>query len=326
VRDRSVAEFADGDLAAADLLILVDSGSLGRRQHEAVRTWLTAGGAVLVLAGDPTQAGEVETSLLPLLGLGGAPVFRTRPPADAERARIVDPGHPILADLGADALATLGEAAWTRYFAVEEGDSRVLLATASGAPLLCEGEAGAGRWALLPFDLLPEATDLALNPVFLPLVQRLAATLAWLGPGQSRGSIDVGEPVSLRLRPGRGVDAGQLRLLAPPDGRVRPAALSWQGEAPVVSGEPSRQAGIYAFVAGDDTVGLVAAAVPAAESGTASITADQLSRRLALPAVDLRGATGEGLQRALAGRDLAPWFIVAALLLLAVELFVGRRV
>jgi hypothetical protein len=326
VRDRARGEFADGDLASADMLILVDTGALGRHELDAVRTWLVGGGAVLVLAGDPTQASDLETSLLPLLGLRGGAAFRTRDVADAERARIVDPGHPILADLGADALATLGEATWKRYFAVAEGDARVLLAAAGGAPLLCEGEAGAGRWALMPFDLVPEATDLATNPVFLPLVQRLVATLAWLGPGQARGSIDVGEPVSLRLRPGRGVDAGQLRLLAPPDGRVRPAVLTWQGEVPVISGEASRRAGIYAFVDGADTLGLVAAAVPAAESVAATLTPAQLAARLALPAVDLRGATGAGLQRALAGRDLAPWFIVAALLLLAAELFVGRRV
>ncbi len=326
VRDRAVAEFADGDLATADMLILVDAGALGRRQLDAVRAWLVAGGAVLVLAGDPTQSSDLEASLLPLLGLGGGAVFRTREAADAERARLVDPGHPILADLGDDALATLGEATWTRYFAVAEGEARVLLASASGAPLLCEGEAGAGRWALMPFDLMPEATDLATNPVFLPLVQRLVATLVWLGPGRARGAIDVGEPVSLRLRPGRNVDAGQLRLLAPPDGRVRPAALTWQGELPVVRGETSRTAGIYAFVAGDDTLGLVAAAVPAAESEPSALTPAQLAERLAVPAVDLGGASGAGLQRALAGRDLAPWFLVAALVLLAVELFVGRRV
>ncbi len=326
VRDRAVAEFADGDLAAADLLILVDTGPLGRRLQDAVRAWLTSGGALLVLAGDPTQATELETGVLPLLGLPGGAAFRSRDSADAERARIVDPGHPILADLGDEALATLGEASWRRYVAVAEGDARVLLAAASGAPLLCEGEAGAGRWALMPFDLAPESTDLALNPVFLPLVQRLAATLVWLGPGRSRGAVEVGTPLSLRLRPGRGVDAAQLQLLAPPDGRVRPATLTWQGEAPVVGGETSRHAGIYAFVADGDTLGLVAAAVPAAESGGLSLTPAQLADRLALPAVDLRGASGAGLQRALAGRDLAPWFLVAALLLLAVELFVGRRV
>jgi hypothetical protein len=326
VRDRDVAEFADGDLATADLLILVDTGALGRRLQDAARAWLEGGGAVLVLAGDPTQATDLEASLLPLLGLGGNAVLRTRGAGDAERARIVDPGHPILADLGPEALATLGEAAWTRYFAVDEGGARVLLASASGAPLLCEGEAGTGRWALMPFDLQPDATDLALNAVFLPLVQRLAATLTWVGPGRARGAIEVGEPVSLRLRPGSGVDAQQLRLLTPPDGQSRPAALAWQGDVAVVGGEVSRQAGIYAFVSGPDTLGLVAAAVPAAESQKAFLSSGQLAERLAMPTVDLKGATGAGLQRALAGRDLASWFIAAALLLLAVELFVGRRV
>lgn len=326
VRDRAVGAFADGDLAAADLLVLVDASGLGRRQLDATRSWLEGGGAVLVIAGDPTQAADLEGSLLPLLGLGGRATPRVRAAADAERARVVDAGHPILADLGAEALATLGEATWTRYFAVDDAGSRVLLASTAGAPLLCEGEAKDGRWALMPFDLRPEATDLAQNAVFLPLVQRLCATLAWLGPGQARGAIDVGQPVSLRLRPGRGVDAELLRLLAPPDGRVRPAALTWQGAAPVVSGETALAAGIYAFVSGADTLGLVAAAVPAAESRPETLTPEQLAERLAMPAVDLRGATGPDLQRALAGRDLSSWFILAALALLAVELFVGRRV
>ncbi len=99
VRDRAVTEFADGDLAAADMLILVDTGPLGRRLQEAVSAWLRAGGAVLVLAGEATQAADLETSLLPLLGLGGGVVFRSR---DARRRRAradrrsrpSDPGRP----------------------------------------------------------------------------------------------------------------------------------------------------------------------------------------------------------------------------------------
>jgi hypothetical protein len=222
---------------------------------------------------------------------------------------------------------------WWRYFVVDEGEARVVLAAAGGAPLLLEGRQGAGRWALLTSHLRRDATDIMFNPVFLPLVQRLAARLA-VGVGAG-GSVDVGQTPVLQLAPGSlarqsGEMATQLTVRMPPDGVARTAGLSWQGTGPVLAAPTSQRAGLYVFELAGDTLGVVAAGVPAGESEPRVVAADAFAARLRAAGLDrvldLADTGAAGLGRALAGRDLARWLLAAALVLLAFELWLGRRV
>ncbi len=263
---------------------------------------------------------------MPLLGLPRQAVWTVRADDQAERAQVVDPGHPILADLGPGALDALAGARWYRYMAVAEGEARVVLAADSGAPLLLEGERGAGRWALVPFHLRREATDAMLNPVFLPLMQRLAARLARGDAAAS--SVPVGRIPSLRLR--RGDAAAGATVLTPPTGVESPAGLTWQGWTPVLTGPRTERAGLYVFRAGDDTLGVVAAAVPSGESEPRVLTPDELADRLRAAGLaqvlDLGDSDAGGLARALAGRDLTRWLLGLALIGLALEVWLGRSV
>ena len=322
-----------GDLSGVDLLVWVDAGAFGRRLGGTMREWLGGGGGLLLVAGDPAQVDDLREGILPLLDLPGVAEWRTRPLDQGERARIVDPGHPLLAGLGEQALATLTAGRWLRYFAVAEGESRVILAGDAQAPLLLEGELGAGRWALMPFHLRREATDLMLNPLFLPLVQRLAARLA---QGDERAlNQAVGQspvlrlpPASLRLRPQD--SAADLEVLVPGAEAPHPVVLTWQGAVPVLAAPPSKRAGFHVFRAAGDTLGIVAAAVPAAESEPRSWAPAELARRLRTAGlervVDLGAADAAGFNRALVGHDLSRWLLAAALLLLAGELWFGQRV
>ncbi len=321
------------DLAGTDLLVMVDAGAPGRRLGGVLREWLTGGGGLLLLVGDPTLAEELRESVLPVVGLPRQAEWRARAADQAERAREVDPGHPLVADLDETALRGLATIRWHRYFAVAEGEARVVLASDAGAPLLLEGELGAGRWALLPFHLRRDATDLMLHPLFLPLVQRLAARLA--AGSDQEASLDVGRPPVLPLPPERlrlkpGDSAGNIEVLLPPRGRPAPATLTWRGAVPVLVGPPAERAGFHVFRAGGDTLGVVPAVVPAAESEPAVLPPAELGRRLRAAGlgsvVDLGDGGVAGLGRALTGRDLTRGLLAAALLLLAFELWYGQRV
>ncbi|HOX25675.1 MAG TPA: BatA domain-containing protein [Candidatus Krumholzibacteria bacterium] len=334
-RVRSVVadSLLDGDLGGVDLLVLVDTGALGRRLGESLRQWLAGGGAIFVVDGDPEHGPDLGASLLPLVDLPRQAAWTVREDAQAERARVVDPGHPVLAGLGDASLEALGAARWWRYWTLAEGEARVLLAADSGAPLLLEGELDNGRWALLPFHLRRDATDLMLNPLFLPLVQRVAARLAT--GAEPAANLEVGHAPVLRLTPHRlrlrpGATAAQIDVLAPPDGRPGPAALAWHDAVPVLSAPPSERSGFYVFRAAGDTLGAVAVAVPASESEPRVETPDELARRLReaglTQVVDLGQTSAAGFVRALAGRDLARWLLGLALGLLGAELWLGRRV
>ena len=287
----------------------------------------------MLLAGDPAQLDDLRGALLPLLDLPRRASWVARAPDQGERARVLDAGHPLLADLGEAVTEALAGARWWRYAAVPEGESQVVLAADGGAPLLLEGRRGAGRWALLPFHLRRDATDVMLNPVFLPLVQRLAARLSL--PADAAATIAVGETPSLRLDPGRlrlrpGEQATDLAVRVPPGGTARPARLRWQGTVPELVGPVAERAGAHVFTLAGDTLGVVAAAVPAAESEPRTVAPEALAaalREAGLDRVlDLGEAGAAGLGRALAGRDLTRWLLVAALALLAVEVWLGRRV
>jgi len=336
VRDVVDGTVGAGDLADTDVVCFVDPGPLGPLLAAGLRDWLESGGGALFLLGDPTLAREWAEHLLPGLGLPGRADWTVREAAAQERARVLTPAHPLFAGLGDDALATLQEVRWRRFFTLAEGDSgQVLLALAGGAPLLTERRLGAGRLGVLSADLSPAASDLPLSPMFLPLAQRLVAWLAVPG-GEGGGDIVVGETPALRLPRGAmaaelAADPARLRILAPrsfPGERDAPARLVWRGEQPWLAGAPALRCGFHVFTAGADTLGLVAAAPPAAEGDPevwepAAFRA-ALAASAGLPADAVAALPAGRLGSAFAGRDLTPWCLLLALGLLMAESVVSR--
>lgn len=319
-------------LDAVDLLVLVDVGPLGRRLTMLLEGWLEAGGAVLAMAGDPVQTQDLQSDLLPLFGLPATASWVARADDQAERARLVDAAHPLLADLGDQAAEALTAARWWRYHLVDEAGSQVILTADSGAPLLLEGRRGRGRWLLAPFHLRREATDLMLNPMVVPLVQR--ASLRLVAGGGQAITLAVGEEVLLPVASARlglepGDTAADLAVSRPPDDTVATVELRWSPTGPALAALSSARAGIYTFTARGDTVGLAATTVPAAELVPRLESTDEVAARLrqagVAQVVELGGGGG-ALAAALSGHGLARWLLGAALLLMAVELWIGRRI
>lgn len=318
-----------GAVAAAGVVVLVDAGPLGRAAQEALLARLREGGGVLLVAGDPLAGPVLESSLLPALGQPAVAAPRTAA-GDGVHARILDAAHPLLAGLDPDALRALTDIGWRRWLHLEPGEGRVVLELTGGDPLLVEREVGPGRLALLAANLRPEADDLAHSPMALPLLQR---AVSWLGRDAGRaGAAEavVGQPLRVRPRlesPGALGDAGALRVEGPEPGSGRAADLAWNGATPWLGCDAVDHAGFVVFRAGADTLGLVAVAVPPAETTAARDGADGWRSRLRglgfAVVADLSGASGPGFAEALSGRNLAPWAFLLALLLLAAELRLG---
>jgi hypothetical protein len=332
VRSVPVDSLLTVGLGTVDLLVLADIGSPGRRLTASLQAWLDSGGALFVMAGDPVQTQDLQSGLLPLLDLPATATWVARPDDQAERARLVDPDHPLLADLGDEAADALAAARWWRYHAIDEAGARVILAADSGAPLLIEGQRGRGRWLLAPFHLRREATDLMLNPMIVPLLQRAALRLV-AGGGQAL-TLTVGEDVVLPVASARlglepGDSAADLGVTRPHDDAQLAAELRWLPSGPALVAPSSGRAGIYTFTARGDTVGLVATTVPATElegrlEGTEEVAGRW--RQAGVDRVTTLGDDGTSLAVALSGRGLARWLLVLALLLMAAELWIGRRV
>jgi len=337
VRDRAVANVADGDLAAADAVLLVDPGPLGRRLQTAVVERLERDGGVALLAGDTADAGELGRTLLPALGLAAPTAYRVHGDAGAQQAVVAAPNHPMFVGLPADALATLARATWRRYHALPEAGCEVLLATRGGDPLLAQAVRARGRLLVAPFSTLDDATDLARNPMFPPLARRLASFLA----GGGRFAVDeVGAAPTVALPGTAGGDAARggdalsgptLLYRARPGSPAEtlPARYLWRGGRGFVTGEPALRQGFYTFVAGGDTLGEAVLTMPAAEGEPSLLSADEAAARLAAAGLPTAGilaaAPGGGLAAGATGRDLAPWCLALAVLALLAETRLSRR-
>ncbi len=327
-------ELTGGAMAAAGLTVLVDPERLGRQVLTGLQEDLARGGALLVAVGDPTAAQYLGGTLLPLLGLEGPAVYANAGAAGGQRARVLDRAHPVFAGLPDDALATLEDVAWRRWFGVPARGATVPLALAGDDPLLVTGELDEGRWALLPFHLRPEASDLPGSPMALPLLRRLCTWLARPPELAAAVNLTVGDELQLRPLQARGAgkasldDAAALRVRGPAPGLERQAVLRWRGGTPLLSGGPAETAGVAVFTAAGDTVGLAACGLPAAESAPDLLAAGDWAaplRRAGLTVTtDLAGERPEAVAAAFGGVALAPWLLAAAALLLAVELRLGR--
>ena len=327
---------AAGDLSGVDVALFVDPDPLGRQLLGGLLEWLAHGGAAAFCVGDPTLESYLTSTLLPAVGLSARVEYRVRAESGQENVTLQARGHPVFADLDRDALATLGDITWRRYFALDEGDSRVLLAFTSETPALLECRYGEGTILWLPYHFLTAATDLPLSPMFLPLIQRLTAYLAQGGTAGGERDISVGQRPQVRLS-GSGVEAGELAdaaslsvILGATSDAAMAAELTWRRGVPLLVGPAARQKGFYTFLAGTDTVGVVAAATPASESDPTLWDVDELRTFLATAELqetaDLGRVDAADFATLLAGRDISLWLLGLAFLLLCVESYLARGI
>ncbi len=325
------ADLTTGAISTSDVVVLVDPEPLGRRALEGFLGWLDQGGAALFLVGDPTLSGYLSRTILPQLGLPGTVEFQSVA-GPGQHVRVVDPEHPVFSGLDPEAIATFEEIVWRRWFRTLEGDGAALLTLTGDDPILIEGTHGEGKFALLPFDLLSSGSDLAASPMALPFFQRLTSWLARPGRLSAAVNTEVGTQAVVRplqLESGSAVEKAENLLVTDPEGlRTDAATLAWQAGVPLLKGGTITRSGFVTFLAGQDTLGLVAAGIPASESklelhevqdwrnlmqeNDLEVVADLTSRAPA----DFMGALG--------GHNAAPWLLGLALLVLLAEVWLGR--
>lgn len=318
-----------GDLASATVAVFVDIDPLGRSAGAGLRAWLDEGGTALFLMGEPTSSRYLDGSLLPLLEMPPGAEILSR---QSQHVRVVDAGHPIFAGLPPEALGTLEDVTWRRWFRLPGIQEGVLLEFADGSPAAVAGRLAKGGFVLMPFDLLATSTHLAASPMALPFFQR---TVSWLVTGGLRGTarnLEVGERAiiipaveSLQL----GLDNPALLQVVDADGTGHQTAeWRWQGDTPRLVGPVLDRTGVLTFQSAGDTLGMVAAQMPPSESPTGLYSLADWTRLAGVHGLEIQGQldseNATALADTLTGTDLAPLFFGLAFFLLLSELFVGR--
>lgn len=285
----------------------------------ALKRFVERGGGLLIVAGDRTTWPSSEADLLP--GRLGAAVDRTSGRSGSLGFR--DYSHPVFELFKAPHSGDFSAVHVFQYRTLEPGpNDRVLARYDDGAVVAAERKVGLGRVIVWTSTLDDTATDIAVKPIYLPLVQQMVRYLAhyeaptsWFTVGQV---LDI--PARVRTRAARIV-------VAPSGERMTHSA---EGEGPDSLLELNEQ-GIYEIRATGASAGrpdAVAVNLDPAESDlsplddrelVAAVTGHATSGETAPPAA--QEVTREEAER----RQSLWWYmLLTGLFLLAVETVISN--
>jgi hypothetical protein len=171
---RTPETLTSDDIQRASVVILNDV-AIPSQAANRIATFVNGGGGLLIVLGERAAWPGNPADLLP--AVPGAPVDRTR--GAAARLGGLEYGHEIFEPFRAPRSGDFSSAHIYGYRAVTAlPEARVLARFDDGAPALLERRAGAGRVLLWTSTLDARWSDLPLKPVYLPLVHRMATSLA----------------------------------------------------------------------------------------------------------------------------------------------------
>lgn len=272
--------------------------------------FVRGGGGLVLSLGSNVTADRYNAALAPLLP---APLRQPRALVavgeEGEPIALPDTALPLFAPFARGGRAAFGKARVARIFTLEpfpEGEeTSTLLSVEGGLPLLVERKVGQGRVLLWASTVDLGWTDLPLQAVFMPLVQRITSYLGGeAGGGELRRTARVGETVAIEL-PDSALDVTVTGPRGPVAAPVRGGAVTFRVD----------DAGAYVVeTPGAPPLAWVAVNVDPAESDVrpgptlvetaAEVDPDRFLRRVAL----------------------APWLLAGGLVLALVQALVaGRR-
>ena len=322
-----------GALSSADFAILNDADLADAGRAGRLREWVSDGGGLLIVLGRDASMNRWSDAGLELLGAAPGSLVDA---ADGRRLSSLDYDHPVFELFSGPRSGDFSGARFDRFWSLEPGEGTVVVARFdSGEPALFEHSVGEGRVLVWTSTLDRYWNDLALQPVFLPFVHRLA--LHATGYREPERWIEAGGVLELAALVGTGGAgvAGVTELagdeaewvLVDPDGDRQPVGV---GEGPTWIEFP--RAGFYQVALRDDAGRAITVAVnpPITESDLAPVATERVVEAVAGVAPTAAGAAGEN--GAAADEETVPrraelWWVLLVLagLVLAVESVLANR-
>lgn len=231
--------------------------------------------------------------------------------------------HPIFSRY--TDLEKLPEIRFVRITRINAGDKvRILGRYSSGDPAILETDWGQGKAVLFAGDLKIESSEFVRHSLFVTFINR---TIEYLASDMARmsGSQLVGETNDLVLS---GITPGQQTEILDPAGERRLTSPKFSGRTSYFSTRDALIPGIYRILASDTTVGMFALNVNTDETLQRYLESGEIAGRMpeynstVLDPKDSQFADVINENRH--GREIWHLFLLAALGLIAVEMFVAR--
>lgn len=286
----------------------------------ALKRFVERGGGLLIVAGDRTTWPSSEAELFP--GKLGQAVDRMS--GRSASLGFLDYSHPIFEVFKAPHSGDFSAAHVFRYRSVEIGPKdRVLARYDDGAVAAAERKVGLGRVVVWTTTLDDTSTDIAVKPVFLPLVHQLVRYLAHYEAPTSWFTVGQVLDLSARIR------SRAARIVVSPSGDRTTQSGGGEGAEGLLE---LNEQGVYEVRSTGATTGRpesIAVNLDPAESDLSPLDAREL-----VAAVTGHGATADAQQAApqemtredAEKRQSLWWYLLfAGLLLLAAETVISNR-
>jgi hypothetical protein len=286
----------------------------------ALKRYVERGGGLLVVAGDRTTWPSTEADLLP--GKLGATVDRVT--GRSGSLGFLDYSHPVFEVFKAPRSGDFSAAHVFRYRALQAnpGD-RVLARFDDGAIAALEKKVGAGRVIVWTSTLDDSWTDIALKPIFLPLVHQFARYLAHYEPATSW--FTVGQVLDLTARGKGRID----RVVVTPGGERLAKTAAGEGAEGLLE---LNEQGIYEIrsaVAASSRPEAIAVNLDPAESDLTALDTRELVATVTGLASDAAAqvVTPQEMTREESERRQSLWWylLMTGLMLLAAETIIANR-
>ena len=286
----------------------------------ALKRYVERGGGLLVVAGERTTWPSTEADLLP--GKLGASVDRIS--GRSGSLGYLDYSHPVFEVFKAPRSGDFSAAHVFRYRALQaNADDRVLARFDDGAIAALEKKVGAGRVIVWTSTLDDSWTDIALKPVFLPLVHQFARYLAHYEPATSW--FTVGQVLDLTARGKGRID----RVVVTPAGERLSRTAAGEGAEGLLE---LNEQGIYEIrsaVAASSRPEAIAVNLDPTESDLTALDTRELVATVTGRASDaaVQVATPQEMTREESERRQSLWWylLLTGRLLLAAETVIANR-
>ena len=289
-----------------------------------LKKYLERGGGLLVVGGDRATWPQGEAELLP--GRFGAMVDRTT--GRSGSLGYLDYSHPVFEVFKAPRSGDFSAAHVFRYRALQTDPAtdRVLARYDDGAVAAAERKTGGGRAIVWTSTLDDSWTDIAVKPVFLPLVHQLVRYLAHYEPPTSW--LTVGQVLDLTAR-ARGRGDRSDRIVVTPSGERITQSSAGEGNEGLLELNEQGVYEIRSTGAGGGRPEAIAVNIDPAESDLSAIDPRELVAAVtghATPTAAQPGASQEMTREESERRQSLWWYLLmTGLLLLAAETVISNH-
>jgi len=326
VQPVSYRSFSSANLNQYDVLILANYADLPAGDVGRIKEFVRRGGGLLVNLGQKADSAHYNANMTELTGVTLTSSF----PAQFSRS-----GHYLLSDFDLEhqILSVFGESesnqalsfrAYARIKSEITGQNqiRLLARWSDGSPALTVSEFGRGRVMFFNCDIAPEISDISLHPFFVPFLVRSCEFLSSDFSSQAE-QLWAGSSPTRTLR--KSFNIKNEFVLIMPDGQRRMLTGELNNDTRSVECGRLDRSGIYSIMNGMTESDRFAVNLEPDEGDLYRGDWDQLTGRFPdaerLPySADLAGFITEKRF----GRELWHYFLMAALLLLALEMFIAR--